>query len=142
VLPSELKIGGLMMSIIGAIGFGAVIGWMAHVAFSTERNVNIEWITSMIAVVAGAAVTGLFKGDDLFGAYSIGLAGAFFLRMFLFSPLIIWAGEETLGKKFAKYARAARDWFNEGSAVKREERPLPQELEHPRHGGEPPNTLA
>lgn len=74
-----------MLESYGAVGFGMVVGWLAHAAVDQKENVNLSWLSAFIGVVGGAAVTGLFRGE-LFGGYAIGMTVTFFLRMILFSP--------------------------------------------------------
>ena len=64
----------------GAFFFGAVVGWMAHRVYEVAPKPGVQWLGGMIGVVGGAAVTALFSGQ-LFGAYSMGLGLAFFLRV-------------------------------------------------------------
>jgi len=71
----------------GAAGFGSVIGWCASLAIKQETKFGVGQLSALIGAVAGAAVTANFK-NDLFGAYSIALAVAFFLHRFLgFGPV-------------------------------------------------------
>ena len=93
------------MAIFGAICFGAVVGWMAHVAFWNAKNVNIQWLASMLGVIGGGAVTAMFESERLFGGYCIGMAALFFLRMLLFSPLLIWRARRWFPEEFHEVAR-------------------------------------
>jgi hypothetical protein len=64
---------------VGAICFGAVMGWIVY--RTLRRNsapVTVRDISTVFAAVGGAAVTTIFKGDTLFGCYAIGLACGFF----------------------------------------------------------------
>ncbi len=65
---------------IGAICFGLVIGWVTYRTLRRNKEgAAISDISTVIAAVGGAAVTALFKDDEIFGYYSIGLAIGFFL---------------------------------------------------------------
>ncbi len=75
------------LPLIGAMMFGAVVGWMAHFVLHRAARPDVKWLASMIAVIGGGAVTALFEPRSLlFGSYCIGLALAFFAR----AGLIRW----------------------------------------------------
>ncbi len=71
------------LPIVGAASFGTVVGWMAHVTLAQARTVNVKWLVSMIGALAGGAIIAIFSDKLLFGAYSVGLAVAFFARAVL-----------------------------------------------------------
>jgi hypothetical protein len=65
---------------IGALCFGLVIGWITYRTLRRkEGSAALSDIATVIAAVGGAAMTALFKSEDLFSMYSIGLAVGFFL---------------------------------------------------------------
>jgi hypothetical protein len=65
---------------IGALCFGLVIGWITYRTLRRkEGSAALSDIATVIAAVGGAAVTALFKSEDLFSMYAIGLAVGFFL---------------------------------------------------------------
>jgi len=69
---------------IGALCFGLVVGWVTYRTLRrTGETVSLSNIATVIGAVGGAAVTGLFKSEDMFAAYSIGLAIGFFLYLIL-----------------------------------------------------------
>jgi hypothetical protein len=64
---------------LGAVFFGLVIGWIAYRMLRLSVGINVlSAIAIIIAVVGGAAVTTLPKGDVGFGWYAIGLVIGFF----------------------------------------------------------------
>ncbi len=68
----------------GALCFGLVIGWVTYRTLRrTGETVALSNIATVIGAVGGAAVTGLFKSEDMFAAYSVGLAVGFFLYLIL-----------------------------------------------------------
>jgi hypothetical protein len=68
----------------GAICFGVVVGWVTYRTLRrSNETVALSNIATVIAAVGGAAVTGLFNSPELFGLYSIGLAGGFFAYLLL-----------------------------------------------------------
>ena len=67
------------MVITGAICFGLVIGWVTYRTLRRrEGAAALSDIATVIGAVGGAAVTTRFDDDQVFGAYSIGLAVGFF----------------------------------------------------------------
>ena len=71
-----------MVGAIGALCFGLVIGWITYRTLRRRAEaVALSDIAAVIGAVGGAAVTGLFKSETLFGAYCIGLAIGFFLYL-------------------------------------------------------------
>ena len=69
---------------LGALCFGLVIGWITYRTLRrTGETVAISNIAAVIGAVGGAAVTGLFKSQELFSWYCIGLAIGFFLYLIL-----------------------------------------------------------
>jgi hypothetical protein len=65
---------------IGALCFGLVIGWVTYrTLMFRPDSPGLSDIATIIGAVGGAAVTGLFETQNLFAAYSIGLAIGFFL---------------------------------------------------------------
>ncbi len=73
-----------MVGTIGALCFGLVIGWITYRTLRRRAEaVALSDIATVIGAVGGAAVTGLFKDQTLFGAYCIGLAIGFFLYLII-----------------------------------------------------------
>jgi len=73
-----------MVGAIGALCFGLVIGWITYRTLRRRADsVALSDIATVIGAVGGAAVTGLFKDEVLFGAYCIGLAIGFFLYLII-----------------------------------------------------------
>jgi uncharacterized membrane protein YeaQ/YmgE (transglycosylase-associated protein family) len=69
---------------IGALAFGLVIGWVTYRTLRrTEETVALSNIATVIGAVGGGAVMALFESQNLFAAYSIGLAAGFFLYLIL-----------------------------------------------------------
>lgn len=75
------------MFAIGAIAFGLLVGWCAGMAISGEKRFGIKKLGTLVGVVAGTAVIGLF-GKILIAWYFLGLAPAFFLNRFLSMPSV------------------------------------------------------
>lgn len=69
----------------GALAFGLVIGWITYrtLHLREDEKVGLSDIATVIGAVGGAAITGLFEEEILFAAYSIGLAGGFFLFLII-----------------------------------------------------------
>lgn len=64
---------------IGAACFGLVVGWITYRTLRRKEGAAaLSDLATVIGAVGGAAVTALFDDQDLFGAYSIGLAVGFF----------------------------------------------------------------
>jgi hypothetical protein len=64
---------------LGAVFFGLVIGWISYRMLRLSVGINVlSSIAIIIAVVGGAAVTTLLKGDMGFGWYALGLVIGFF----------------------------------------------------------------
>jgi hypothetical protein len=88
----EISMDSQYFPIIGATCFGAVVGWMANHVLERATQVDIKWLGSMVGVLGGGAITALFpQASQMFAGYCIGLAGAFFLRVF-FLPVARWVG--------------------------------------------------
>ena len=69
----------MVLADIGAICFGLVIGWISYRTLRRrEGSASLSDIATVIGAVGGAGVTALFKSEELFGAYAIGLACGFF----------------------------------------------------------------
>jgi hypothetical protein len=81
----------------GAGCFGLVIGWVASKCFIQNPNVNLTWLTSLIGIVAGGAVA-TFVGKPYFAPYSIGLATAFFIGLFLQGAPGKWLGKAIIAQ--------------------------------------------
>jgi hypothetical protein len=79
-----------MIQLIGAGGFGLVLGWYLYF-INRYRSGPVDFgdITSMLTAIGGAAVLALFPaGSDLFGAYGIGLAIGFFLYFAILNTMV------------------------------------------------------
>lgn len=68
------------IQIVGAIAFGAIIGWYVYyINRYREGEVQFSDLVTVIGIIGGGAVLSLFEArTDLFGAYGIGLALGFF----------------------------------------------------------------
>ena len=68
------------LSRMGALAFGAVIGWVLQVTLLGVKEHSVTSFAAIIAAVAGAALTKIFKPEEGdFGAYCIGLCMGFFV---------------------------------------------------------------
>jgi uncharacterized membrane protein YeaQ/YmgE (transglycosylase-associated protein family) len=80
------------LPLLGAVCFGAVVGWLANHVLEKATQVDVTWLGSMVGVIGGGAVTALFEPrSQVFGAYCIGLATAFFIRVVV-RPVTQWFG--------------------------------------------------
>jgi hypothetical protein len=69
--------GASMVMTIGALLFGAVVGFITYRALiRTTDKAAVSDVGAVVGVIGGAAVTGIFDphASDLFGWYAIGLA--------------------------------------------------------------------
>ena len=75
----------MVLGDIGAVCFGLVIGWITYRTLVRRAGeAALSDIATVLGAVGGGAVTGLFKDQDLFGCYCIGLALGFFAYFGLF----------------------------------------------------------
>ena len=68
------------LQIAGAIGFGAIIGWLVYY-INRYRTGDVQFsdLATVIGIIGGGAILALFPAKtDLFGGYGIGLAIGFF----------------------------------------------------------------
>jgi len=92
------------MQVLGAAAFGVVTGYITYRTLRRVKTSGISDIATVIGIVGGAAVTGIFPKDtDVFGAYGVGLAVGFFV--YLAISLLLAAGTKTLS--------AANEWLGE-----------------------------
>lgn len=68
------------MQLLGAGGFGVVIGWMMYfINRYRKANVELTDLATIIGIVGGGAILAIFPArTDLFGAFGIGLFLGFF----------------------------------------------------------------
>jgi hypothetical protein len=67
------------LSILGAVGFGALIGWFVYYINRYRKgDVQFSDLTTVVAIIGGGVVVNLFQEPALFGAYGIGLFLGFF----------------------------------------------------------------
>ncbi len=67
------------LSLVGALLFGVVIGWVTYRTLRHNKEVGLGDIATVIGAVGGAAITALFPASTgTFGAYCVGLALGFF----------------------------------------------------------------
>jgi uncharacterized membrane protein YeaQ/YmgE (transglycosylase-associated protein family) len=82
---------------IGAICFGVVIGWITYRTLRrSSQAVRLSDLATVIGAVGGGAVTAIFDNQDLFGCYTIGLAGGFFAYLLLAATVlkdVNWLGD-------------------------------------------------
>ena len=73
---------GYWLTVVGALCFGAVIGWVTYRTLRFSAHGGLSDLSVVIGAVGGAAVTGLFPRESgAFGAYCIGLAFGFFVYL-------------------------------------------------------------
>jgi len=69
-----------MVQEIGAVCFGAVIGWFTYYTMRYSTTHALSDVATIIGALGGAAVLAIFpKQSGLFGFYAIGLAMGFFV---------------------------------------------------------------
>lgn len=79
---SSLDVTTLVISALGSLAFGIVMGWITYRTIRNSTVNGISDIAAVIGAVAGAAITVLFpQGTLVFGTYCIGLAAGFFLYL-------------------------------------------------------------
>lgn len=67
------------LSLIGALCFGVVIGWITYRTLRRSKTNGLSDIATVLGALGGATVTALFRRDSgEFGAYCIGLLIGFF----------------------------------------------------------------
>src|SRR5205809_3404036 len=70
------------LSLVGALAFGLVIGWVTYGTIRRSKRGALTDITTVIGAVGGAAVTKVFQQTTgEFGAYCVGLAVGFFVYL-------------------------------------------------------------
>jgi hypothetical protein len=99
------------MQMLGAGGFGALIGWYVYyINRYRKAEVELNDIVTLIGILGGGAVLALFPArTDLFGAYGIGLFAGFFSY---FLTLLMMVG---ISKNFAV------EWFLDGRRARPKE---------------------
>lgn len=68
------------LQIIGAVGFGTIIGWLVYY-INRYRTGDVQFsdLATVIGIIGGGVILTLFpEGTDLFGGYGIGLFVGFF----------------------------------------------------------------
>lgn len=96
------------LQIFGAVGFGAIIGWLVYY-INRYRTGDVQFsdLATIIGILGGGAVLALFPAaTDLFGGYGIGLFIGFF-SYFLYLNLQV-----SISKNFTV------DWFLDGRSKK------------------------
>jgi hypothetical protein len=96
------------LQILGAIGFGTIIGWLVYY-INRYRTGDVQFsdLATVIGIIGGGAILTLFpEGTDLFGGYGIGLFIGFF------SYFIYLNVQVRISKNFTV------DWFLDGRSKK------------------------
>jgi hypothetical protein len=74
----------MTLPIVGAVLFGIVIGWITYRTLRRKEGASaLSDIATVIGAIGGAAIVAIFKTEDLFAAYSIGLAIGFFAYLLI-----------------------------------------------------------
>lgn len=107
----ETSIAATSMQMLGAGGFGALIGWYVYyINRYRKAEVELNDLVTLIGILGGGAVLALFPArTDLFGAYGIGLFVGFFSY---FLTLLMMVG---ISKNFAV------EWFLDGRRARPKE---------------------
>jgi len=88
------------ISLIGALCFGVVIGWVTYRTLRRSQTNGLSDIATILGAVGGAAVTALFRrGSGDFGAYCVGLLIGFFAYVVVAvrKNAPDWLGSEPVG---------------------------------------------
>jgi hypothetical protein len=105
---AETMIAATQLQIFGAIGFGAIVGWLVYY-INRYRTGDVQFsdLATIIGILGGGAILALFPpSTDLFGGYGIGLFIGFF------SYFIYLNAQVAISKKFTV------DWFLDGRSKK------------------------
>ncbi len=79
----------MTFALIGAVCFGLVIGWVTYRTLRRRKEtVALSDVAAVIGAVGGGAVTALFKEEELFGAYCVGLAVGFFAYLIVGATIL------------------------------------------------------
>ncbi len=104
----EAIVAATRLQIFGALGFGAIIGWLVYY-INRYRTGDVQFsdLATVIGILGGGAILALFPAStDLFGGYGIGLFIGFF-SYFLYLNLQV-----RISKNFTV------DWFLDGRSKK------------------------
>ena len=104
----EAIVAATRLQIFGAMGFGAIIGWLVYY-INRYRTGDVQFsdLATVIGILGGGAIMALFPAStDLFGGYGIGLFIGFF-SYFLYLNLQV-----RISKNFTV------DWFLDGRSKK------------------------
>ena len=107
-VAAEASVEATRLQIFGAIGFGAIIGWLVYY-INRYRTGDVQFsdLATVIGILGGGAILALFPAStDLFGGYGIGLFIGFF-SYFLYLNIQV-----AISKKFTV------DWFLDGRSKK------------------------
>ena len=107
-----------VLVLVGAGGFGAVIGWYLYYVNRYRRaDVQLTDLVTVIGAIGGGAILALFPaGTALFGAYGIGLFVGFFGYL------------ATLGVLVRRSPSFTAEWFLDGRRRKpRQDEYIPAE---------------
>ncbi|VAW33031.1 hypothetical protein MNBD_CHLOROFLEXI01-4192 [hydrothermal vent metagenome] len=105
---AEATVDASRLQIAGAMGFGALIGWLVYY-INRYRTGDVQFsdLATIIGILGGGAILALFPpSTDLFGGYGIGLFVGFF------SYFIYLNVQVSISKKFTV------DWFLDGRSKK------------------------
>lgn len=96
-----------LLQLLGAGGFGALIGWLVYYTNRYRRGeVQFSDLVTLVGVIGGGAVLALFPAKtDLFGAYGIGLFVGFFGYFLVLLLMVRRSPNFTL------------DWFLDGRRI-------------------------
>lgn len=102
--PEVVEASASMIQMLGAGGFGAIIGWYVYYINRYRKgDVQFSDLTTVIGIIGGGLIVSLFPAQsDLFGAYGIGLFTGFFAYYLI---LVI---SVQISKNFSV------DWFLDG----------------------------
>ena len=100
-----------MLALLGAAGFGFLMGWQLYFLNRYRKEVTLLDLGSVVSVLAGAAILALFPaGTELFGAYGLGLFLGFFSYFVVLVLLVAHSDSFTA------------DWFIDGRYIDSEKK--------------------
>lgn len=82
----------------GSICFGIVIGWITYRTLRRKDGTGLSDIAGVIGAIGGAIILGIFKTQELFASYSVGL----FIGFFAYLIVVRIIGEDGVGKWMEK----------------------------------------
>ncbi|MEV0618699.1 hypothetical protein AB0I81_35635 [Nonomuraea sp. NPDC050404] len=96
----------VLVTVLGSICFGLVIGWITYGTLRHKRTgPGLSELAAVLGAVGGGLVTALLGQPEVFGGYAIGLAVGFFgyLVLVTVTPDSKWVGGSPPAKPMSTY---------------------------------------